>query len=467
MTQDASALGTDRGVLVIDDEQSIRFTLCEALRDEGYSPHAAATGDEAMVVLRDHRIDLALLDLRLQASGENGLDLLRKIKQDYPGVEVVMMTAHGRFDDALEAGKAGCYRFLAKPFELDQIKLVVQGALESAALRREVEVLRRQNTSRYASDAVVGESAVFREVLTTVRRVAGHPSTVLLIGETGSGKEVIARALHRASHVAGGPLVEVNCSAVPETLLESELFGHEKGAFTDAKGQKKGVFELADQGTLFLDEIGDMAPNLQSKLLRVLETGSFKRVGGTADIAVRVRVVAATNRDLKRAIAEGGFREDLYFRLAVVTLRIPPLRERHEDILALARHFLDQFNREMRTAVEGFEPGAEKALTAYSWPGNVRELRNVVERGVLLASGKRIGTEGLPPEVREGAPPPASSGAPRTPGEGARSLADWERMAIETALEECGGNKTRAAEFLGIARGTLRTKIREYGLDDG
>jgi len=459
---EAAANRRDTGVLVVDDERSLRFTLCEALQDEGYAAYEAADGAAAFALLRERPIHVVLLDLRLQASGENGLDILRAVKKDYPEVQVVMMTAYGKFDDALEAGRAGCYQFIAKPFQLEHVKLVLEGALETSALRREVEVLRRAGRGRFPADTVIGESERFRQVMTTVRKVAPSRATILLVGETGTGKEVLARAIHRASSVAEGPLVEVNCSAVPENLLESELFGHEKGAFTDAKDRKKGVFELADKGTLFLDEIGDMARNLQAKLLRVLETGSFKRVGGTVDLEVTVRVVAATNCDLKKAVAEGRFREDLYFRLAVVTLAIPPLRERREDIL-LARHFLDHFNREMATGLEGFSPEAESALLSHAWPGNIRELRNVVERGVLLAAGPRMEAANLPLDVLT---PASGEGTriPMPPPGKVWTLAELERDGIRMALERHGGNKTRAAEALGISRGTLRTKIRDYGL---
>jgi two-component system response regulator AtoC len=455
--------GRSAGVLVVDDERTLRFTLAESLRDENYRAYEAADGSEAFAALRENDIDVVLLDMRLKESGEDGLTILKSIKKDYPEVEVVMMTAYGRFDHAVEATKSGCYQFVGKPFQLDQIKMVVRGALENASLRKEVEVLRRGSRARFPTDKIVGESKGFREVLETVEKVAPSRTTVLLTGETGTGKEIVARALHRASDVASGPFVAVNCSAVPENLLESELFGYEKGAFTDAKTRKKGMFELADRGTLFLDEIGDMAAGIQSKLLRVLETGTFKRLGGTGDIAADVRVVAATNKDLKKEVAVGSFREDLYYRLAVIPIAIPPLRERTEAILPLARFFLDHLNKEMGRNVEGFTPEAERALLGYRWPGNVRELRNVVERAVLLSSGPVIEASGLPREVlaAEGAPPPVSA----TPAEGAAwTLADAERYAIQLALKRFEGNKTRAAEALGVSRQTLRAKVKDYGL---
>jgi len=460
--EENTELGIERTVLVVDDEKTLRFTLAEAMRDEGYHTHEAASGAEAFGFLREENIDVVLLDLKLKESGEDGLTLLKRIKKDYPEVEVVMMTAYGKFEHAVEATRAGCFNFVGKPFQLDQIKLVVKGALNNASLRREVEILRRGVVGRFPTDQVIGHSEGLRQVMDTVSKVAKSRATVLLSGETGTGKEVIARAIHKRSDVADGPFVALNCSAVPENLLESQLFGHEKGAFTDAKFRKKGDFELADQGTLFLDEIGDMAPGLQAKLLRVLEGNGFKRLGGTGDIVVNVRVIAATHRDLKQAISENRFREDLFFRLAVVPVHIPPLRQRREDILSLARFFLDHMNKEMGRSIQGFTPDAEAALLEYAWPGNVRELRNVVERAVLLAAGDRIDAPALPLEVLAPMAPKAG-GLPYT-GMETWSLADWEKHAIAFACRLCGGNKTKAAELLKISRQTLRTKIHEYGL---
>ncbi len=460
--EENTELRTERTVLVVDDEKTLRFTLAEAMRDEGYHTHEAASGAEAFGFLRESNVDVVLLDLKLKESGEDGLTLLKRIKKDFPEVEVVMMTAYGKFEHAVEATRAGCYNFVGKPFQLDQIKLVVKGALHNASLRREVEILRRGVVGRFPTDQVIGHSEGLQKVMDMVGKVAKSRATVLLSGETGTGKEVIARAIHKRSDVAEGPFVALNCSAVPENLLESQLFGHEKGAFTDAKFRKKGDFELADHGTLFLDEIGDMAPGLQAKLLRVLEGNGFKRLGGTGDIVVDVRVIAATHRDLKQAVAENRFREDLFFRLAVVPVHIPPLRQRREDILSLGRFFLDHMNKEMGRSILGFTPEAEAALLEYSWPGNVRELRNVVERAVLLASGEHIDASALPLEVLAPLAPKAG-GLPYT-GMETWSLGDWEKHAIAFALRLCGGNKTKAAELLKISRQTLRTKIHEYGL---
>jgi DNA-binding NtrC family response regulator len=467
MRNDAPLPQPASGILIVDDEKTLRFTLSEAMSDEGYRTYEAANGAEALAALKESNVDVVLLDMRLKESAEDGIVLLKRIKRDYPEVEVVMMTAYGKFDHAVEATKAGCFQFVGKPFQLDQIKLVVKGALKNASLRREVEILRRGVQGRFPTDQVIGASPGIGQVMATVDKVARSRATILLWGETGTGKEVVARAIHNRSDVVEGPFVALNCSAVPENLLESQLFGHEKGAFTDAKNRKKGDFELAHQGTLFLDEIGDMAPGLQSKLLRVLETGVFRRVGGTGDIVVDVRVIAATNKDLKKEVREGRFREDLYYRLAVVPVAIPPLRERREDVLLLARFFLDHLNREMGRAARGFSREAEEALQGYRWPGNVRELRNVVERALLLAGGDVIDAASLPLEVL--APSRGGSGG-RLPDAAAFpetwSLQDWEKYAIQLALRRYEGNKTRAAEALGISRQTLRSKIKEYGLAD-
>ena len=451
------------GILIVDDEKTLRFTLAEAMGDEGYETHEASNGTQAMAHLRERRVDVVLLDLKLKESGEDGIVILKRIKKDFPEVEVIMMTAYGKFDHAVAATKAGCYQFIGKPFQLDQIKMVVKAALENASLRHEVEVLKRGVQGRYPTDQVVGESAGIREVMDTVEKVARSKSTLLLRGETGTGKEVIAKHIHRSSDVSEGPFVAINCTAVPEHLLESQLFGHEKGSFTDAKARKKGDFELADQGTLFLDEIGDMAPSLQAKLLRVLETGAIRRVGGVVDVAVQVRVIAATHKDLEQEVSDGRFREDLYYRLDVVRIPIPPLRERRDDILPLIRFFLDHFNQEMGRAVQGFSKEAETALVNYRWPGNVRELRNVVERTVLLSQSSTAEASMLPLRILAPSDPPGGT-LPAASDQSLWSLADWEKYGISLALRRFEGNKTRAADALGVSRQTLRSKIREYGL---
>jgi DNA-binding NtrC family response regulator len=453
------------GVLIVDDERSLRFSLGEWARDAGLRPLEASAGREALEMLRTEAVDAVLLDLRL--GDEDGLQILRRLRDEDPTLPVVMLTGHGTIAHAVEATRLGAYDFIQKPPDLEHLGVVIRRALEHARLRRELE--HRRSAGR-GGVKLVGESRGLRGALQQLERVARSPSaTVLLQGETGSGKELMARHLHAHSPRADGPFIDLNCSAIPEQLLESMLFGHEKGAFTDAKHFKKGLFDLADGGTLFLDEIGEMTPQLQSKLLRVLETHTFRRVGGHADITVDVRIVAATHRDLKRQVTEGRFREDLYFRLNVVPVHMPPLRDRVEDIAVLARLFIDQFCTELARPPARLDDGALRALIEYPWPGNVRELKNVVERVLLLEADDEIRLEHLPAEITARRPPgPGTEAVEHFPAAGVRPLAEIERMAIEHALRVCDGNKTRAAQQLGISRQTLRTKLKEYRMgDDG
>ena len=456
-------------VLVIDDEETIRISLSEALTNEGTRVTTAIGGSEAYATLRAEDVDLVLLDQRLSATQEDGIELLGRIKADFPEIPVIMMTAYGRFEKAVEATRLGCYQYIGKPLDLHQLKLLIRHAVETTALTREVRLLRAQQRKEFAIDAVVGHSAVIRELLADVKKAArSRSATVLLRGETGVGKELVARQVHYYSPVATGPFVDINCSALPEQLLESELFGHEKGAFTDAKSAKPGLFELADGGTLFLDEIAEMPPSLQAKLLRVLENMRFRRVGGTQDHQVAVRIVAATNRDLYSEIEAGRFRQDLFYRLAVVPLDVPPLRARRDDIPSLVKTFVEHFRREIGREVRGVTAAAMTALCEYDWPGNVRELKNLIERLVLMGSGAEIDLDGLPPHIRHNQPGPlplVGESELFQPGR-VPTLAEVERVAIEHALGECDGNKTRAAGCLGIARQTLRAKIREYGIPD-
>ncbi len=452
-------------LLIVDDERSLRFSIGEWARDAGFTPIEAANGRDALEAVRERDVDAVLLDLKL--GDEDGLRLLKQLRELDPAVPVVMLTGHGTVEHAVRAIKMGAYDFMLKPPDLDHLGIVLERALEHARLKREVEHLR---TSVAGTTTIVGQSEPLQKALGRLERAAkSGTSTVLLFGETGSGKELMARYLHDKSARAGGPFIELNCSAIPEQLLESELYGHERGAFTDAKRFRKGLFELADGGTLFLDEIGEMAPQLQAKLLRVLETRTFRRVGGHADITVDVRVVAATHRDLEKLVASGRFREDLYFRLNVVPVEVPPLRERPDDVPRLAEHFVERFCREWGRPTARIYPAAMRALQAYAWPGNVRELKNVLERVVLLEAEDEILAEHLPAELGR---TPAAGGAPAAgeafPAGIVRPLADIEKMAIEHALGVCGGNKTRAAQMLGISRQTLRTKLKEYALgDDG
>ncbi len=450
-------------LLIVDDERSLRFSIGEWARDAGYAPLEAAGSREALAAVREQGVDAVLLDLKL--GEEDGLKVLKALREVDPAMPVVMLTGHGTVEHAVRAIKMGAYDFMLKPPDLDHLGVVLERALEHARLKREVDHLRATAPS---AQPIVGESEALTRALGRLERAArSGTSTVLIRGETGSGKELMARFLHSRSARAAGPFIELNCSAIPEQLLESELYGHEKGAFTDAKRFRKGLFELADGGTLLLDEIGEMAPQLQAKLLRVLETRTFRRVGGHVDITVDVRVVAATHRDLPKMVADGRFREDLYFRLNVVPVEIPPLRERTSDIATLAEHFVQRFCRELGRPPAKLHPAALATMKAYAWPGNVRELKNVIERVVLLEADEDILPEHLPAELAHagGSGGTVARGEPFPAGK-VRPLVEIEKLAIEHALEVCGGNKTRAASLLGISRQTLRTKLSEFALGD-
>jgi len=455
-------------LLIVDDERSLRFTIGEWARDAGFRPLEAAGGREALAQLREEGPDVVLLDLRL--GEEDGLEVLRKLREEDPALPVIMLTGHGGVEHAVKATRLGAYDFIEKkPPYLEHLEVVVRRALEHSRLKREVEHLRSSGTVELP---ILGRSPGLQNTLKRLDRAArSGASTVLIQGETGAGKELMARYLHAHSPRAEGPFVDLNCSAIPEQLLESMLFGHEKGAFTDAKTFKKGLFDLADQGTLFLDEIGEMSVALQAKLLRVIESRTFRRVGGQIDIQVDVRAVTATHRDLKKMVAEGRFREDLYFRLNVVPIEMPPLRERREDIELLARHFIERFSRELGREQVRLAPDALAAMMAYRWPGNVRELKNVIERVLILEADDEIRGEHLPEELRQRGGAGAEGGVPHGgtdpfPAGVVRPLSEIERLAIEHALGVCDGNKTRAAQMLGISRQTLRTKLKEFRIDD-
>ncbi len=456
-------------LLIVDDEESIRVSLAAALSDDSTIVLTAANGDDALAALASEVIDLVLLDQKLKESGEDGIEVLREIRKRHPDVVTIMMTAYGRIESAVEATKLGCFQYITKPLDVNQLKLLIASALSTSRLRREVEVLRKQQEKVFSTSVRFGPSPPTQALLEHVRRAAASPtSTVLIRGETGVGKELIARQIHTMSPVAAGPFVDFNVSAVPENLVESELFGYEKGAFTDARSSKRGLFELADRGSLFLDEIGEMPLSMQAKLLRVLETKSFRKLGSTVDVRVQVRLIAATNKDLLAEVESGRFREDLYYRLDVIPVLVPPLRDRPEDVPVLAQHFLDQFSRELGRGVRRVSRRAMELLIGYSWPGNVRELRNLMERLVLMTAGEEVLPEHLPPHVVSG--PTASRGgreaAGLSPGDDRLpTLEEIERAAILHTLERVGGNKTKAAEALGISRQTLRAKMKEEGAD--
>lgn len=456
-------------LLVVDDEESIRVSLAAALSDASTTVLTAANGREALDALAAEVIDLVLLDQNLKESGESGIDVLREIRNRYPDVVTIMMTAYGRIDSAVEATKLGCYQYITKPLDVHQLKLLITSAVSTSRLQREVEVLRRKQEGAFSSAVRFGTSAATVALLEHVRKAAASPtSTVLIRGETGVGKELIARQIHLMSPVAAGPFVDFNVSAVPENLVESELFGYEKGAFTDARSSKRGLFELADRGSLFLDEIGEMPLSMQAKLLRVLETKSFRKLGSTVDVRVQVRLIAATNKDLLAEVGAGRFREDLYYRLDVIPVMVPPLRERSADVPVLAQHFLDQFSRELGRNVRRISDGAMEFLTAYSWPGNIRELRNLMERLVLMTAGEEVLPQHLPPHVVTGTAGMTvlpSSADVLVAEDRSMTLEEIELDAIRRALARAGGNKTKAAEALGISRQTLRAKIQEMRQD--
>ncbi|MEK6697634.1 MAG: sigma-54 dependent transcriptional regulator [Nitrospirota bacterium] len=452
-------------ILVVDDEQLIRWTLEQHLVKEGYDVTTVESAEKGLELINEEAPDLVLLDNRLPDM--SGLELLEKINVQERGLMVIMITAYGMVETAVKAMKLGAYDYISKPFNLEEITFVIKKALEAGSLRKQVTLLRQQCKGQV--DALIGESEELAKVKNLILKIAKSDATTVLIqGESGTGKELVARAVHASSARADKPFMAVNCAALPVTLLESELMGHEKGAFTDAKAAKKGLFELADGGTVFLDEIGDMDLSMQAKLLRVLENKTFKRVGGVKDITVDVRVISATNQDLSKAISEGRFRKDLYYRLQVVPVNLPPLRERGDDVLLLARYFITYFNQELHKNVRGLSKEVEQILLLYPWPGNVRELKNALERAMILDVDTDLLPEHLPQEILENRHE-AATGMPVSldgfaiPDQGI-SMEDVEHALVKKALEIAAGNQTKAAQLLRMPRDAFRRRMKRFGI---
>ena len=451
-------------LLVVDDERSMREFLEILLRKEGYDVTTAGDVEAALVALDSDDFDLVISDI--QMPGKSGLDLLRSIREAQGDALVVMITAFATTETAIAAMKEGAYDYLTKPFKVDEIKLVVQKALEKKLLTSENARLRFELRSERQQRPLVGNSPRMQQVYEMVARIAPTKTNVLIAGESGTGKELVARAIHAESDRAASPFVALNCAAIPENLLESELFGHVKGAFTGAVGNKSGLFEMADNGTLFLDEVGELTLPLQVKLLRVLQEKTIRRVGGTSDRRVDVRILAATNRRLEDEVAAGRFREDLYYRLNVIQLELPPLRDRMEDLPLLVHHFVEKYGRELSKVVRGLSEEAMACLRAHPWPGNVRELENGIERAVALSRGEWIEAEALPPCVRKQAEERPNSRLPQGNIDLDNLVADYERGLLLGALKRSGGVKKRAAQSLGISFRSFRYRLEKLGLDD-
>ena len=451
-------------ILIIEDDETLRVTLQGFLVHQGYQVNAAETGAVGLALAEQQPYDLVLVDLRLPDI--SGLDVIARMNSGSEDTVKVMMTAYPEVRTAVAALKAGAYDYINKPFDLEDLRSVVERALEVRHLRREV-AWRRVQSGDAAALETVGESPAFHDLMATTGRIAAAARVpVLILGESGTGKEHIAQAIHRLSSRAAGPWVTVNCSALPEGLLEAEMFGHEKGAFTDARQARKGLLELADGGTLFLDEIGDLSLALQPKLLRAIETQTFRRIGSQKETQVDVRFVAATHRDLPAMVAQGSFRQDLYYRLNVGTIEVPPLRERAADILALADFFLARFAPTVGCCAVRLSDVVQQALAAYRWPGNVRELRNVIERALILCNGESVQLSQLPREISAGVEAVLSSVDQALASDEDLLLSTVEQRHIQRVLQLCRGNKTRAADLLGISRLTLRNRLRAIGVPD-
>ena len=450
-----------RQLLVVDDEPLIRWSLAERLRGDGYAVIEAGSAADA-IACADHGVDLVLLDYKLP--DDDGLSVLRRVRDIDPDTLVIMLTAHTSVETVVEAMRAGAFDYATKPFDLDDVAMRVARAMETTRLRRELRTLRDTLSKPFGIESIIGESDAMHRVKTLVRKVASSPgSTVLITGESGTGKDLIAKVIHYCSNRAPRPFLNITCSALPEALLESEMFGHERSAFTNARQQKRGLLEQGDEGTVFLDEIGEMAPALQAKLLRFLEEKAFRRVGGMADVHVDVRVIAATNKDLEEAVKRGTFREDLYYRLNVLRVEMPALRSRADDVALLAQHFVETYGREFNRPVRGLSRATEEAFRQYAWPGNVRELRNLVERAVLLSEHDMLEPSDFDTLRSARGRSATGDGGFDLPPEGV-NLEAVEKSFVLQALERTGGNQTRAAVLLGLHRDQIRYRVEKFGL---
>ena len=475
-------------ILIVDDERLVRWSLRQKCEEWGYHVLEAESGAAGLRMAQHESPDLVLLDVRL--GDMNGIDVFEEMKRNGDVRAVIMITADPKLEDVKHALKLGAFDFIGKPLDFDELGVTVKNALEATRLRTEVESLRGEVRRRAGFHEVIGVSTRITELMTFVNKVAAsEASTILVQGESGTGKDLIAKSIHYNSHRGDKPFIAINCSAIPETLMEAELFGHEKGAFTDAKSMKKGLFEMADGGTLFLDEIGELSPLLQAKLLRVLEDQLIRRVGGVRDMQVDVRVIAASNRDLERAVRENAFRQDLYYRLAIISIFLPPLRDRKEDIIPLVEYFIERYARKFRKNVTGITPETRKLLLRHDWPGNVRELKNAIERAMILEDEQQLRPDYLPFAVGREASQftafevtamgssmgsgPATTSATLPNGRtlpklsipsGGTSLEEVERALVELALQQANGNQTHAAKLLDISRDALRYKLKKFGL---
>jgi DNA-binding NtrC family response regulator len=442
-------------ILVVDDESSARQVLVQLLRDDGHEVQEAADGFKALGILKEWRPDILLTDLKMPLM--DGIQLLQKARESYPDLTCIVMTAFASVDTAVQAMKAGANEYLTKPLNFDAVEITIERALERVHLVRELETLRER--SSIAATRIIGSSAPLQHLLQYIDQVAPSRATVLVSGESGTGKEMVARRIHEMSPRKHKPFTTIHCAALPETLLESELFGHEKGSFTGANATRRGRFEDANGGTIFLDEIGEISPSTQVKLLRFLQTREFERVGGNHTVTVDVRIVTATNRNLAEEVQKGRFREDLYYRLNVINIETPPLRTRRSDIPILTRHFIDKFARENDKIIREIDPEFIHHLESYDWPGNVRELENVIERAVVLTEAGRIGVQHLPMNMTQGTGTRQWGGDVRIPGS---KLEDLERYAILATYEACGGDTAETAQMLGVSQRKIQYKLRDY-----